>query len=160
MSTTQSRAATAIQAGAVSIEDKKALARLYYEEVWSRGNTSILSEIIAPQYIHHNPPFPEEARGSEGLERIVALYRGAFPDLIIPVDGLIAESDLVVVRWTARGTHLGALMGMPPTGKTIRVSGMEVLRIVDGKIVEEWTNWDQLGLLQQLGAIPLPGGVV
>jgi steroid delta-isomerase-like uncharacterized protein len=156
MSTTQSEATSAIQASAVSIEDKKALARLYYEQVWSRGNTSILSEIIAPQYIHHDPPFPQEARGREGAERIVALYRGAFPDLTIPVDGLIAESDLVVVRWTARGTHLGALMEMSPTGKTIQVSGVEVLRIVDGRIVEEWTNWDQLGLLRQLGAVPLP----
>jgi hypothetical protein len=79
LSTTQSDAANAIQASAVSIEDKTELARLYYEEVWSRGNTSILPDIIAPQYIHHDPPFPDEARGLEGLERIVALSRGRFP---------------------------------------------------------------------------------
>ena len=140
----------------MAIDDNKALARRYYAEVWSRGNTSVLPEIIAPQFIHHDPPFPEEARGPSGLERIVSLYRGAFPDLAIPVDALIAEADVVVVRWTARGTHLGPLMGMPPSRKAIQVSGIEVLRIADGKLVEEWTQWDRLALLQQLGAVPQP----
>lgn len=140
----------------MALDENKALARLYYAEVWSRGNTSILPEIIAPQFVHHDAPFPDKARGPSGLERIVALYRGAFPDLDIPVDGLIAEADLVVVRWTARGTHLGALMGMSPTSRAVQVSGIEVLRIADGKIVDEWSQWDRLGLLQQIGAVPQP----
>jgi predicted ester cyclase len=85
------------------------------------------------------------------------MYRAAYPDLLITVDDLIAEGNKVVGRWTARGTNTGPLMGMPPTGKQATVMGISILAIADGKVTDQWFNWDTLGMLQQLGVIPTPG---
>jgi steroid delta-isomerase-like uncharacterized protein len=90
------------------------------------------------------------------LKGAVQLFRTAFPDLHFTIEDEIAEGDTVVSRWTARGTHRGEFMGTPPTGRTIAVTGMDILHFVDGRIRENWAAFDALGLLQQLGAIPAP----
>ena len=82
------------------------------------------------------------------------MYRGAFPDLHFTLEDVIGEGDRVVVRWTATGTHKAEVMGVPATGKRVAVTGIEVSRFADGKLAETWVNWDALGLLRQLGAIP------
>lgn len=85
------------------------------------------------------------------------MYRAAFPDVQSTIEDTIAEGDKVVTRWTARGTHRGALMGIPPTGKELTVTGMGILRIEGGRIMEAWGIFDQFGMLQQIGVIPTPG---
>jgi predicted ester cyclase len=85
------------------------------------------------------------------------MYLTAFPDLHFTIEDIIAEGDTVVVRQTARGTHQGDLMGIPPTGKQVSGTGITITRVVNGKAVEDWFNGDDLGLLQQLGVVPVPG---
>ncbi len=86
-----------------------------------------------------------------------ASYRTAFPGNQLTVEDYLAEGDTVVSRWTGRGTHKGDLMGIAPTGKQVTVTGISIQRIANGKIVEEWSNYDMLGMLQQLGVVPMPG---
>ncbi len=85
------------------------------------------------------------------------MYRGAFPDMNITMEDMVAEGDKVVARWTAQGTNTGEIMGMPPTGKAFKATGMNMFRLNDGKVAEVWTNFDDLGMMQQLGIIPTPG---
>ncbi len=108
----------------------------------------------APGYIWHGPG--QEVRGREGLRQLVAQYQAAFPDLAVTIEDLVAEGDQVVARWTARGTHQGELMGLAATGQPMSVSAISISRHAAGQIAEEWENFDQLGLLQQLGAVPTP----
>jgi steroid delta-isomerase-like uncharacterized protein len=97
-------------------------------------------------------------RGPEGVRQFVTTYLTAFPDGKITIDDQLAEGDLVTSRWTGRGIHQGDLMGIPPTGKQVTVTGITISRVKDGKVVEEWTNWDTLGLLQQVGVVPEMAG--
>ena len=139
--------------------DLKALVRRELEELFGRGNLDVADEIVATDYVGHDPALPEPIRGPEGLNQMVGGYRAAFPDLEVTVGQQIAEGDLVVTRWKARGTHRGELMGIAPTGRQATITGISIERVVDGKIVEDWTNWDTLGMMQQLGAIPEPARV-
>ncbi len=116
-----------------------------------------MNEIVAPDYVSHAPGDPELSRGPEDIKEIVRSYHSAFPDINFAVEKQVAEGDMVVTRWTARGTHLGEFMGIAPTGKRIEMRGIAILRIRDGKIIENWGMPDMFGLLQQLGAIPAPG---
>ena len=86
-----------------------------------------------------------------------ATYRAAFPDTHLTIEDQIAEGDKVVTRWTATGTNQGTLMGIPPSGKRVTITGISITRIANGKAVEDWVNFDTLGMLQQIGAIPTPG---
>ena len=139
----------------MSVEDNKATARRWYEEVFNAGNMDLIHELFAPNFVDHDPvnPLP----GLEGVRQVVGMYRGAFPDLHITVEDQVAEGDKVVTRYTTRGTHQGPFMGIPPTGKHITVTGIVITRFANGQEVEEWANADYLGLLQQIGAIPTPG---
>lgn len=141
----------------MSTEENKALVRRQFEAIWDGGNLAVIDELYAPNYVNHDPANPEQAGGPGGFKQRVSLYRTAFPDLHLTIEDQVAEGDKVVTRWTASGTHKGDLMGTPPTGKSASVTGMLISRIEGGKFVEEWVNWDTLGLLQQVGAIPAPG---
>ncbi len=92
-------------------------------------------------------------RGPEGVKAQAAMYKAAFPDVSMTVEDQVAEGDKVVTRWTAKGTHEGELMGVPATGKSISITGITISRIADGMVEEEWTNWDGLGLMEQIGAL-------
>jgi steroid delta-isomerase-like uncharacterized protein len=137
-------------------DDLKAIARREIEEVYGAGKLDTADELVDAGFVGHDPALPEPLRGSAGVKEAAAGYRAAFPDLRVKIDTQISEGDLVVSRWTATGTHQGELFGIAPTGKQATVSGISIDRISGGKIVEDWTNWDTLGLLQQLGAIPAP----
>jgi steroid delta-isomerase-like uncharacterized protein len=100
---------------------------------------------------------PEDMRGVEGARDFYSMYRGAFPDAQITIEDQLAEGDMVATRWTARGTHQGDLMGVPASGNRVEVAGMTISRSEGGRIVEEWNNYDALGLMQQIRAIPEPG---
>jgi steroid delta-isomerase-like uncharacterized protein len=137
--------------------DYKAIARRIVEEAWSKGNLGIVDEVVSPSYVDHDPSAPAPVRGLDGAKEQVKLYRTAFPDLTFTIDDMMVDGEKVLTRWTARGTHKGSLMGIPPTGKQATVTGMTIDRFSGGKIVEGWANWDTLGLLQQLGVIPKMG---
>jgi predicted ester cyclase len=107
-------------------------------------------------YISHFPGSPEP-QDREARQQISQMFYAAIPDLQHTLEGIIAEVDKVVARLTGRGTHQEAFGDLPPTGKPIMFTGMRFYRMVDGKIAEEWANFDQLGLMQQMGAIPATG---
>lgn len=138
-------------------EENKGLARRSWEIVTEGSVASLedaLAEVYAEDVIMHEPA--EDIVGIEGLTQFVSMIRAAFPDLRVTLDDAIAEGDKVVSRWTAQGTHQGELMGIAPTGNRVTIAGITIHRIEDGKIVEEWENWDALGMMQQIGAVPSP----
>jgi steroid delta-isomerase-like uncharacterized protein len=137
----------------MSTEELKAIARRYIEEVWNKGNLALIDELFTPDHINHSPSAGQMA-GPEGLKQLIASFRNAAPDLHFTIDDMIAEGDRVVTRWTARGTHAGELMGVPPTGKQITVTAIVIDRFAGGKFAEHWAGRDDLGLYQQLGLIP------
>jgi steroid delta-isomerase-like uncharacterized protein len=116
-----------------------------------------VDELFAPHYVLHDPAVPGEVRGPEGIKQYVGMYRSAYPDTRFTVEDQIAEGDEVATRWTGRGTHRGELMGIPPTGREVTITGITIDSVSGGRIEEEWNNFDQLGLLQQLGVVPTPG---
>jgi len=137
-------------------EENKDLARRFMEEAYNKGNVDFIDEVVASDYVAHDPNSPEgTGGGADGAKQFVETYRSAFPDLQMTVEDLIAEGDKVVVRWTARGTHQGELMGIPPSGNRVEVTGISVDRIEGGKFVEGWSNYDALGMMQQIGAVPM-----
>ena len=135
-------------------EQNKATARRALEEIETQGDIEAIEEVFTPDYRGHDPVNEKDTRGHEGLLEEASMYRAAFPDLQYTVEDQLAEGDMVASRWTARGTHRGELMGIVPTGTEIEVTGITIHRFAKGKIQEEWWNWDALGLMQQLGAIP------
>jgi steroid delta-isomerase-like uncharacterized protein len=138
-------------------ETNKTLSRRFLEEVWNKGNLAVLNEIIAKDHINSGPgTLPGLPTGPEGSKQLVTVYRNAFPDVHFTIDEQIAEGDKVVTRWTAHGTHQGELVGIPATGKSSTVTGINVDRVVNGKIAESWGIFDQFGMMQQLGVIPTP----
>ena len=138
-------------------EQNKAIARRAIEEVFSaQGNLDVADELFAPNYVHHDPASPEDIRGPEGAKEFAGMYRTAFPDVQLSTQDQIAEGDKVVTRWIASGTHQGEFMGIAPSGNRVTVAGTSIERIVDGKIVETWDNYDALGMMQQIGATPFP----
>ena len=139
-----------------STEANKASVRRFYDEVFNKKNRAAIDEFIAPNHVDHAAPLGLLG-GIEGAKQTLTMYLTAFPDLHFTVEGIIAEGDQVVARLTARGTQHGAFMGIPPTGKQVTVTAIDVSRIVGGKSVEHWLEMDTLGLLQQLGVIPAPG---
>ena len=120
------------------------------------GDYALIDEFVAPAYVGHDPAQPEPASGPAGFKQNVEKYRTAFEDARITVDAQVAEGDMVATRWTGRGTHTGEIAGMPATGKQVTVSGITIARFEGGQIVEDWSNWDTLGMLIQLGAVPAP----
>ena len=141
----------------MSAEENKALARQFIEEGFSKGNLAVADAIIAPNFVNHDPGTPPLPSEPEGYKQLVTAYRTAYPDLQLTVDDLFAEGDKVAVRWTARGTHTGPLGDISATGKQAMMTGISVLIIAGGKVAAQYTNWDTLGMLQQLGVIPAPG---
>jgi len=131
--------------------DPKGITRRMVEEVFNMGRLDVIDEIIAPGYVGHDPALPQDVAGPDGERDLVRGYRAAFSDLTLTIDDQIAEGDRVVTRWTARGTHSGDLWGIAATGKEVTVTGTAIDRIEDGRIVESWSHWDALGLMQQLG---------
>jgi steroid delta-isomerase-like uncharacterized protein len=135
-------------------EANKAIARRVIDEIYNAGRFEAADELVAPNFVGHDPASPEPMTGPDGLRRQAEGYRAAFPDLRLTVEDEIAEGDRVATRWSARGTHEAELFGIPATGKQTTVSGITISRIIDGRIAESWISWDTFGLLQQLGAIP------
>jgi steroid delta-isomerase-like uncharacterized protein len=143
----------------MSVEENKAIARRMYEafgQAVSTGNWAALDAVLAADAIDHNP-VPGQGPGLEGVKQVFAVFAAGFPDLHFTVEDMIAEGDKVVSRLTMHGTHRGDFEGIAPTGKSITQTGIDILRLVGGKVIERWGEFDNLGLMQQLGVIPAPG---
>ena len=140
----------------MSTERNKAVVQRYYEEVLNQGHLETLAHIAVADYREH-APLPGQADGRTGLQQRVELLRSAFQPVFI-LEDIIAEDDKVVVRWTHQGTHQGAFLGIPPTGKSFTITGIDIHALRDGQLAEHWDVVDQLSLLQQLGLVPQPGG--
>jgi predicted ester cyclase len=140
----------------MTAEDNATSYRRWFDEGCSRGNVDLADELYSPDYVSHSlgPDFPPTV---DGLKAFIRSLREGIPDLSCPVDQVIAEGDRVAGRFALKGTHNGTLLGIPATGKKVDVGAMVIARFDEaGNWVEDWANWDQLGLLQQLGVIPAP----
>lgn len=143
-----------------TIAANKRIGRLVLEDMWGKGRLELADRYYGAGYIDHVGKGPEssEVQGADGIKQAVTMFRTAFPDLTYTVEDEIAEGDLVMARFSARGTHLGPFLGVAPTARAIAYSGIDVNRIRDGRIVESWVHYDALGLLQQLGIVgPIHG---
>jgi steroid delta-isomerase-like uncharacterized protein len=144
----------------MSIEENKAVIFRRVEEIWHNPDLAsamaAIDQLVAPDYVGHAPGLPDLV-GREGFKQFLTIIRTAFPDLRFVADDLFGEGDRVVARYHGNGTHQGDYMGIPPTGKPTVITGMDIFRIANGQMAEDWLNIDQLGLLRQLGAIPVPG---
>jgi steroid delta-isomerase-like uncharacterized protein len=135
----------------MSTDANKAIIRDFFEQVWNQGDEAAIDRFIAEDAAGNDPDF---GIGREGFRQQWRNWRDAFPDLHFEVEELVAEGDVVVSRWTLTGTHTGEFLGIAPTGRPIRVGGMSLDHLKDGLLVSGFDGWDNLGLRQQLGAVP------
>jgi predicted ester cyclase len=134
-------------------ESNKALVRRFYEEI-DKGNIGVLDELVADDYIDHNPPpFPGLAAGREGLKQAFRIFQHATPGYH-RIEDQIAEGDRVVTRLTSIGKHEGDLPGALRTGNDLKMTSITIHRVVNGKLVEKWSEKDVMGFLQQIGMMP------
>jgi len=143
--------------GSMTTEQNKAIARRWTEELWGQGQLAVADEIIAPDYVRHDPGDPFPAVGADDVKRIITMLRTMLPDFRLEIEDMLADGDKVVSRYTATATDTKGYMGMPPTGKQIRTSAIQIFRFAGGKIVESWAARDDMGTLQQLGHLPPRG---
>jgi len=136
----------------MSAEQNKMMIQRWVEMAWNNGNLAIADEVYSADYVVHDPSGP--IQGTEALKQFVATFRTAYPDIHTTIEDMIAEGNKVVWRYTVRGTHRGEFMGIAPTGKSITLTGILISRFVGEKVVEDWNNYDALGMMQQLGVIP------
>ena len=139
----------------MSIEENKSIVRRFFEVGPSKGDLDAANELLAPGFVLH-VPLPCSP-GVKGIDEVISACRAAFQDLYVTVEYMVAEEDRVAARFTARGIHMGEFMGLPPTGKPIAMTGMEIFRLERGKIAELWGEANLLGLMQQLGILPPMG---
>lgn len=136
----------------MSTAQNKELVRDIFEQAFNKGNFTVFYYSFAADYVNHDRAIGDEG-SSRGYARFIATLRAALPDLHVSVEEQFAAGDTVVTYYTMRGTQNGELVGLPPTGRPLEVSGAEVVRIEGGKIAETWANWDVRGMLDQLGIL-------
>ena len=132
----------------------KAIVQRLYEEVWNRRKLEVIKEIISPSHALQAPNISGSSIGPEAYKRNVLAFLAGFPDLRWSIEDTIAEKDKVVACWTISGTHKGDYLGMPATNKKVSVEGITIHNVAGGKIMDSYSNWDVLGMMQQLGVVP------
>jgi len=138
----------------------KEIARRFREDLWNTGDLALADDLVARDCLVHAPiPFPIDfARGPDAVRHLIFFYHLAFSEIRVTADQIVAEGEMVVVRWTAHGRHTGQLPGVPPTGRETVTTGIDMFRIADGKIVEGWVSWDVLGLVEQISGLNFQAG--
>ena len=134
----------------------KMTARSQLDRVWSQGDEAAIDELYTADCVMHDPMVPVALIGRAAVRTLVHTYRLAFPNLVFTVEDQVAEADRVVTRWTARGTHLRTLLGIPATGRQVEVTGSSMARLEGGRIAETWVHWDRTALFTQLGVVREP----
>lgn len=135
----------------MSTEERHAMHQRALEESWNLKNLAAIDELWSADFKHHT-----RSQGREDVKQEIAVFHAAFSDTHSTIEDVFSSGDKTVTRWTLRGTHTGELMGVPPTGKQVVIQGIFIALHANGKVVEGWGIFDQLGLLQQIGAIPTP----
>jgi predicted ester cyclase len=130
------------------------LLRRFYEEVLAGGNLALIDDFVLDDIQDHEDPMPGQPPGKEGVKFYTNAIRTAFPDLAVQLDPALADGDLEASHVVLTGTHKGDFMGIPPTGKSVKFSSADIIRIQDGKVAEHWGSSDTLSLMQQIGAVP------
>jgi len=138
----------------MSTEENKAIVRRFLVGIFAQGNPDVVDELAAPYFVVHDPSSEAGDVDAEGVIGSIAWSHNAFPDLRVTIEDQVAEGDKVATRWTVRGTHRGEMMGAAATGNRVTFTGTQTDHISGGKIVESWSNWDTLGMLRQIGAVP------
>jgi steroid delta-isomerase-like uncharacterized protein len=133
-----------------------ALVSRIWNEIWNKGDLAVCDAVFSADYVGHLPGMPAPVHGPEEFRQLVQVYRTAFPDVHLTVEDILAVGDRVAVRWVSRGTHLGPMMGIPPTGRSIEIMGISIFHIADHMVAEEWEGFDTMGLMQQLGVTGAP----
>ena len=136
----------------MSLEENKAVVRRFVEEFWNKGNVVAADELLSATAMITLPGMEQVSLA--GFKAFALTFQSAFPDWISTVEAMVAEEDRVAERWTGRGTHRGEFQGIAPTGRQVTVPGFVFYRLASGKITEFWGLFDELALMQQLGAIP------
>jgi steroid delta-isomerase-like uncharacterized protein len=131
------------------MDKNKAIYREFIQTVFNEGRLDNLDKFLAPSYVIRDAP-PGSLPGAEGVKQVVTMFRGAFPDLEITLDEVIAEDEVVAASSTVRGTHLGEIFGIPPTGRVVSIASLTMVRIVDGRLVESRVKNDTGELMRQL----------
>ena len=147
------------QAGS-SRDERIEASRRFLEESFNDGNLALADQYLAAEATDNDPAMPthlDHLRGPDRFKAIVKLYREAFPDIRMKVDEALCDGDAVIMRWRSTGTHRGPLLGFAPTGASVEVTGIDILRWSGDKIVEAFAQWDNLGLARQIGAAPPEG---
>ncbi len=139
----------------MTIEQNKEIVRRIVDECWNPHDVPAFARFYAPEVVNHDPVAPA-VMDLQGLGMYATMLFAAFPDFHVEIDQMVAEGDMVSKSWTVTGTQLGEFQGIPATGKAIRFTGITLYRIAGEKVVENWWSYDMLGLMQQLGAIPMP----
>ncbi|HEX9416896.1 MAG TPA: ester cyclase [Gaiellaceae bacterium] len=134
------------------MSQNKQLVQTFYEEVINGGDVDKIDELVSEDFVEHEE-FPGISPDRDGVKDFFRLLRSAFPDVHFTPEDVISDGELVASRFTMTGTHEGEFMGVPSSGRQVTVSGIDIIRVRDGKCVEHWGQFDALGLLQQLGAL-------
>jgi len=138
----------------MSTEQNKSIVRRWVEEGWNKQNATLIDQLFTPNFYQHETG-PETVTSSEALKQFHAGYLAAFPDMHFTIEDLVAEGDRVTWRFKVTGTNKGPLMGAPASGKAVALTGIIIFRFEDSRMAEAWLNLDVLGLLQQVGIIPV-----
>ena len=139
----------------MSIEENKAVVRRFFEELLSTDDLAVADELLSPGFRFYFAGSPDPM-DLESYKEFLVARRAAFPDRRFVVEDMIAEGDKVSARFTMRGTHKGEFRGIAPTGKEVTMTGIDIIRLTEGKMVEDRVEVDQLGMMRQLGVVPSP----
>lgn len=135
--------------------DALSLGQRYAQEVWIERRMDVIDELFSDDHVYHDALLPDLPKGPEGVRQRVGVYLTAVPDATLSVEESIEDGDAAVLRWTWGGANTGVLMGIPPTGKSATTTGMHMVHVRGGKIVETWVSFDAVGFLQQLGLVAI-----
>jgi steroid delta-isomerase-like uncharacterized protein len=144
----------------MSVEENIQLIRRWFQEIWNEGKIQTVYDLLSPDAVGKGQTGSQgEIRGPKDFVPFVKQIRATFPDIHVEIDDAFGAGDKVVARWTATMTHSGDHLGMQAIGKSVRITGTTIARILDGQIIEGWDNWDQLGMLAQIGAYSRPQAI-
>jgi steroid delta-isomerase-like uncharacterized protein len=156
MTTTQTAEPKTSQVGDETSDDEEIVRRLF-EEIFNQGHLELANELVATEFVDHVPsPVPIPCEGPAAIRWMAGEFRKAFPDLHVTIQDVIANGDKVVTRVTWTGTQTGQILGALPTGKSMKASGIDIIRLKQGKVVEHWGQMDVLAVITQLGFLTFP----